>query len=496
LKFQSIAGAVGLLSVACLLAWQAHDIHDWAVELLRRLPYPFGLDYGEGVVWQQALTLVDGTAYGRLQTLPATPFNYPPFYHLVVLLGRSLSGADILAVGRAVSALAAVLSGVASAGLIWRVVGGTRGALAGMLVGGLLPISEMPAIAWSGLMRVDGLAVALGLVGLWIGGRAAVSPSARRWAMAVLVLAVYTKQTMILAPLAFLAGLAWVDRRAAWGALGFGFLVAVPPLLVLMAMSDGRVVLHLLVINVTNRFDAGFIPAVLGNMRYALATGAIAAGMLLICAVLNRTQRPDLRDPRHFTLLLLCLNVAFMTVNIVALAKSGSGNNYMLGPLYAVCPLVGVALAWTMRRNWHGLLAPVLAAALLGQFWRSPPFPPLSALAEAPRRAVLEAVRATDGNILAEDPSILLRAGRRYDFEPAMMTELASTGWWDEHDFVSAIQTHRYALLVLEGEDGDEYYDARFTPAMRAAIRTAYPRIERLGNFRLRRPREPMAASG
>jgi hypothetical protein len=53
---------------------------------------------------------------------------------------------------------------------------------------------------------------------------------------------------------------------------------------------------------------------------------------------------------------------------------------------------------------------------------------------------------------------------------------------------VESLRRHHYALLVLEGGEGDSLFDARFTPAMRAAMRDAYACAERIGPYRLCRP--------
>lgn len=500
MAFARIGVAAGVALLAAMLLWQVQDIADWGAGLAPWRAYPYGADYGEGVVWQQALTLLDGTAYGPIHHLPATPFNYPPLFHLLALGGAWLTGADLLRVGRTISMVATLVSAAAAGLLVRHVVAGFAGragrlaALAGVLAGGMLPISEMPALQWSAMMRVDSLAVALGMLGLLVGVRAPVSPAARRGAMALFVLAVFTKQTMITAPLAFLAALAWWDWRAAWRALGFGVLLGLGPLLVLLVWSDLRVFTHLITINYSNRFEAGNALRLLMGMRYAIASGTVSAVVIAACLVLRRPARADLARADRFALVLACLNALTMTVHLGALGKSGAAHNYTLGPLIAVCPLVGIAVAWAAREAWRAgaglrvLALPLLCLAMIGQFWRSPPFPGVPAARGAAERDVVARLRGVAGPVLSEDPALLLRAGRRYDFEPAMMTELASTGWWNEAAFVESLRRHHYALLVLEGGEGDSLFDARFTPAMRAAMRDAYACAERIGPYRLCRP--------
>lgn len=498
--------ALNATSGVCLLLWQLLDVRDWVAGVMARASYPFGIDYGEGVVWQQALMLRDGTAFGPLQALPATPFNYPPLFHIVILVATWASGADMLMVGRLLSALATLLSAVGSAGMVWQATKGGRPGLAawvGILVAGLMPASEMPGSHWAGLMRVDSLAVGLGMLGLFVGVWAPGSARARRLAMLCFVLAVYTKQTMVTAPVAFLLALAWVNRGAAWRALWFGVLLGLPPLIGLLLWTDGRAFTHLFTINLLNRFDLARALELLRLVRYAALSSSL---VLVVCVVAVRRltlPRAALAEPRRFAVMLMCLNVLMMTFNIAAMAKSGAALNYLMGPLYGICPVVGFAVAWAgqnaLRRRhwWDPVLLPVVCVVMLAQFWRSPPYPGAPVARLASERALQGLIAGMPGDVIAEDPAVLLRAGRRYVFEPSMMTELASTGWWDETAFLMALARHRYPMLVLEGQEGDELFNSRFTPAMRKAMRRHYPCGGRIGRYLICLPaRDEPAVAG
>ena len=74
--------------------------------------YPYGLDYGEGVIWQQLIRIVGGTGYAPLGELPAFTFQYPPVYHLVTAGTAALFGMDQLYAGRLVSLVGDAGSGV------------------------------------------------------------------------------------------------------------------------------------------------------------------------------------------------------------------------------------------------------------------------------------------------------------------------------------------------------------------------------------------------
>ena len=66
--------------------------------------YPFGLDYGEGLVWQQALLIPGPRMYGAITDASFIVFHYPPVYHLAVraavLLGSRSPDGRSRSIGR------------------------------------------------------------------------------------------------------------------------------------------------------------------------------------------------------------------------------------------------------------------------------------------------------------------------------------------------------------------------------------------------------------
>jgi hypothetical protein len=80
------------------------------------IAYPYELDYGEGIVWQQMRLMFGSRAYGPIDGFPAIVFHYPPVYHAVSAALAALTGMDGLAAGRAVSLIslfaAAMLGGL------------------------------------------------------------------------------------------------------------------------------------------------------------------------------------------------------------------------------------------------------------------------------------------------------------------------------------------------------------------------------------------------
>ncbi len=146
----------------------------------RALSFPFDLDYGEGIVWQQAQLMFTPEAYGPIDGFPAIVFHYTPVYHLVTRATSALTGADMLYVGRAVSIASTLVTALVIGLIVARAAPARSPRLARLLsgaCGGLVIFSLWPVIYWAQLMRVDMLAILLSLAGFWLGLKAFERPS-------------------------------------------------------------------------------------------------------------------------------------------------------------------------------------------------------------------------------------------------------------------------------------------------------------------------------
>jgi len=75
--------------------------------------------------------------------------------------------------------------------------------------------------------------------------------------------------------------------------------------------------------------------------------------------------------------------------------------------------------------------------------------------------------------------TLLIRAGKPVIFEPVIATELASLGRWDQGPLVNMIRSGGFAFMITtEDTPGGSLHR---TPAVDAAMRRAYPRVERFG---------------
>src|SRR5712691_11448563 len=108
---------IGLVLASILLALLLVHAAGVLSDFMASIRYPFGLEYGEGIVWQQAALIPGPRMYGNSPDLPFIVFHYPPLYHLLVRAALSIQP-SFLAAGRLVSSVSAVLVALAVAGLV------------------------------------------------------------------------------------------------------------------------------------------------------------------------------------------------------------------------------------------------------------------------------------------------------------------------------------------------------------------------------------------
>lgn len=479
------AALIALYHAACLL-------QTWRV----LVAYPYGIDYGEGIVWQQMLNMLAGQGYAPLGVYPAIVYHYPPVYHVIVGVIARAFGTDPLATGRVVSAIATLASAAVIASLTACLLQGRATQRIRAFCGAAAALAFLatdPVVDWGALMRVDMLACALGLAGLWCAIRAADRPSLIHAASLCFVLATYTKQVAVAAPLAGIVGLAIGHRRLALICLAETAALGLVSLGALEIVTTGGFLRHVVLYNV-NRVDWTLIGqlllypvkmhivlialAVFGvgdQLRWAGSSGGPAASVLLI-----------------FT--------AIKTVMLVMIVKSGANLNYTIEWFAMIAILAGAGLAPVLDYATSRATPPpeivrlMLAGLLMLQVsWLPVKHATLEdARSETAARApIISTIRHARRPVISDDMTFLLRGNQPVLWEPAIMAELAKFGRYDEAAFIRLIRAHHFAFFVTEGERGSRMFDARYNPAVSNAMDGAYPRKQQIAAYILHLPPLP-----
>lgn len=459
--------------------------------------YPYQVDFGEGIVWQQMRDMVTGIAYAPLRVYPAIVYHYPPVYHLVTAAFAGVFGLDELFAGRLLSLLStwatAMLVGLLAHRLM-PALDGARVRLAAAVIAALLFLNCYPVMAWAPLMRVDMLSGALGLAGMVVALYAIDRPKLVYAAALLFTLSIYTKQISLAAPVAAFAMLLLVAPRTAIRGILCGLILSFTALAGLEWATHGRFLTHIIFYNV-NRFVGDILfqkllPMLVlhGALLLLAMLGAIACWRLL--------RRDGVRSrPAEFMLIVF---VALKTPMLLGMLKSGSNYNYMVEWFSAIAILAAVGLRPTLRLVWGrdgdraGMAAAVLMLIALPVQLMQIDFPRLApAVGRASDyEAIVQRIAASPRPVIADDMTMLIRAGRRVNWEAAITAELGAAGVYDQDGFARLIQARCFGFFVTEDRAGSKRYDARYNPPVAAAIAHAYPTEIVVGHYVEHRPRQ------
>jgi len=453
--------SVGLLSL-CLAAMVGIQIV-WALAFLG---WPVEVMYGESVIFDHASRLVRGEALYQPLGEPAyTLASYTPLFYVISALGQVLTGPNLL-----FARIVSVLAGLVGATLLGTIAAQRgRGWGAGVLAGLLFVALGFPTpFPWFALGKEDVLGVTFGIASVAVLNRGTLRRHIVGAAL-LAALAILTKQTLIAASVAGAVALFLYDWRKA---------------ALFAALSGG------LVLGVAAFFEltthAFFANTVFGNaqpyrldvLQTNLATLKAYQAAPLAVAGIGIARRLVTR--RSFEDVLLPLYGLATVVPLVGLGTVGSAQNYWI-ELAAATAVLAATEIWTWlravdtpRRLAGGALAAtilvnVFVAGRLALIW----LPALGQYADPAEKladfaSIIEMVRDTDGDVVAEPMDALALAGKPALVEPWASDALYQSGTWDIEPLVNHVCTGRVRLAVLSrslDEDVVAYHDYGVWPA-------------------------------
>jgi hypothetical protein len=447
---------------------------------------PIELDYGEGIVWQQAALVPGPRMYSNSQDLPFIVFHYPPLYYAFVHAMAPLAP-NLLAAGRLVSALATILIAPLVTALVLtaalrpgRGAGGVDVMVA--IAAGLLVLC-LPAVrTWGLFMRVDMVAIVFGLSGVLAGARA----NGRFWgtilALLLCVAAVFTKQTQLPAGVAVFFVALLRGPRNALAAAGIAGTIGLGALGAMQALTDGGFLHNIVGYNI-NRFSPGTAYRVFAaeHSSFLFMAMMLPAAGLMVSALrpkiagrflsgLRQADRPTTARAMlllHFALATMMLSTAF---------KSGASINYLLDWLCVGVVVIGVALCDLLddRRRFVPAILLLLLGVVLQPFRQLPDHPSPEELTL--QTALVQRIADAPEPVASENMTLLMQAGKPVIFEPAIATELTLLGKWDETPLVDMIRSGGFAFMITTDDNWGG--SPRRSPAIDAAMRAAFPRVE------------------
>ncbi len=420
--------------------------------------------YNEGPLLEQAMRLLKGEPIYRndLSVPPYTVSNYPPLFHLLQLPFLAMLGEPSFVPGKIISVLSHFASAWFAGLLLRHLTGSARAAL----VTGLMVLMSPMIGGTTHLYRVDSLAQALSLAGLY----AAIALPGRRalWMAALLfTAAIYAKQIYALAGpgTAFIYLLTQKKSREACSLAAATAFLAAGVLLAGQWLTGGGLWFNLVTSNI-NAFSLqrsfGFFTVVLTISTFAFMT--------LLLTLVMRPVKPQAR-------LCVLIYFAFATVTAAAFGKIGSNHSYFSEFQVALALAMGIAASPRANEPHRqsievGVLLFFQAVVFLFLMFRSS----YHEMVREDREECAQLQRIISeapGPALADrHMGMIALAGKPLYFQPFEMEQLAASGRWSQAKFLEDLRQRKFGVIAIEKNSTE--FSQRWTPEMQRAIEQNY----------------------
>lgn len=404
---------------------------------IKVLASPYQYDYGEGFHWYLSNMIANGhNVYHGVNVEPYVTMVYTPVYYLVSALGIKIFG-SYLVIGRLVSFIATILSCVLISGIVWKVTGKK---IAG-IVSGILPLTIGFFGYWSVMFRVDALALFFTLIGLFI-VVCNLDNKKILWSVPFFLLAIFTKQSYIIAPVSVIIFLFFKDRGMCLRESILLFIGGISLVgICTLVFGNSFIQQTFLVGSQPHNWHLGWnlIKLVLYSLPAILAFSL----SYLICKL--RDRKLDLFS--IYFILSACMCILLIT-------KEGAWLNYAMEFVVASSILVGLLLGRLINKNTPKLFVEILLIAVLiilplsplGS-WYNYKLPKDISVSYDKIQPILE---NSSNPVICEDATLAMRSGKSLVWEPSVFVlggYYRTT--WNQTPFVTQIKDKKFSAIVL-----------------------------------------------
>ena len=328
------------------------------------LTYAHGLNYVEGLLVDQARRVWEEPGlYPPFETPPYVMDNYGPVYPVLASV-IPCPESSVFFAGRLIS----IMSTLVSAGLIVLIVRRYSGDAPGLLCASLFLLS--PEVnRFAVVMRVDALALALGLAGFYM-----ILTPGRWWRLAGCVaffLCIYTRHSMVAFPIVGCLMLWARDGRRALPWLAGLLTAGISAFVIGDQLTGGRMHLHLIEFNLLNYRWNATVAKWFGTQWPGRLTLVVAAYLALNPPTRGSSLNRDL-SWRRWVYGMLCVIGCFclfaQAYQFYGAHVGASSQASFLGRLSGAPPQVFVELTYLV--TFHALLAGVALLAMIKWFFR------------------------------------------------------------------------------------------------------------------------------
>jgi hypothetical protein len=424
--------------------------------------FPFGADYGEAPLMDQVRRIENReTLYkSNINEPPFVVSNYPPLFPYWVAATNSILKIPLFQAGRITSLLFSLVSGYIIGLFTYRL---TENKWFGVFSATLF-WGQPYVMIWSSLARVDLMALAFSLLGLWILYRYRESGLGLVLACFCLLASAFTRQTYILS--GPLAGFVWLwhyNRKRALIFLssfgGFGLLLFGT----INAITHGGFYMNIVVANINTYVLTQALS--MGRQIFVIwPIVFISSAIIIILTIYKRFQTPkdnqgqDLRNDFLFYGLVFYSLGALTTA--VTIGKVGSNVNYFL-ELIAVCAIWSGLLLKLIIGQQNKVKVIFLGLLFVQSVWVLGYSYLLSQLTIGDLRGKLSSdetlykniqVAVQKGTVLSDDfMDMVVLSGQPIYYQPFEYGELYYAGLWDPSRLVDQINDREFPLIIIGG---------------------------------------------
>ncbi len=438
------------------------------------ISYPYQISYPEGFILNQAYLINQGKSiYKGIDDYPFIITNYPVIYPYLCALIIKMTGISFVS-GRFITFLASILVVYVIYEILKK---DTSKNIA--IMSALFFIASSYIYKNSPFMRVDMLGLFFSLLGLYF----FICSGERRnifYSIPFFVLALYTKQTFIAAPLSVAFVLFSKPKKAVvFIILMVVFYVSI--FLILNFLTGGEFYRHNFLYNL-NIFS---LRQAIKHYVWALQNHAVVVVFSVIYLILAFMDKKSNIFVNYFLL---------SSIIAVSVGKIGANMNYFFEMIASSCILTGLCLQ-RLRDEIESekIYIYLTGTAIMVQLilWLHMPFlnePTPTNKDWQSFRELSRVVAQTDGAIISEDAGLLVLNDKRVIFQPFELTQLANQRIWNQTGFVKDIENKHFALIILSFDVNCFVDEERLTPSMSEAIRDNYQIKQKIGDYYLYKP--------
>ncbi len=440
-----------IVFVLVLVCWTAYNL----------TRFPFGVDYGEAPIMDQALRIELHQQLYRVNfnTPPYVISNYPPLYPATIAALNSTTGIPLFQAGRLVSNFFTLVSAVIIGWLAYHLTGRK---LLGILAS-IIFLGNPYVLIWSSNARVDMMALGFSLLGLWA---IYMSRSSKYWLIAAgvfFILSIYTRQTYLLA--GPLAALAWLWHQNKRYAVYFTLSISAATLVIfgiINAITHGGFYANIIMANM-NKYELSRTVQMLKQIFTFWPIIIIMSGIAFVMAVrllMQNTKGGGDNNSTAFIVYGLGGYSVGAVVTSLTVGKVGSDVNYFL-ELITVCSIwcvIAIHFISDQRKSIKYIALGILSLQLI---WvlvagvtisRNVIFPKWAELANYNTIFTQVKRAAQQGTVLSDDYlDMVVLSGQSIYYQPFEYDQLFQAGLWDPSEFVSEIKNSSFPLILIGG---------------------------------------------